>query len=115
MTYVPSKRRFSGHDKRIVAARQQWCCAICGQMLDETYHIDHIIPLHRGGADLLENAQALCVHDHAKKTVAEEAERLRRKRVVRPGTRAPVVCTACSHVLSPYFAAQHVCPSRVRI
>ena len=111
------RRRFSGHDKKIVGARQQWRCASCGQLLDETYHVDHIIPLHKGGPDTIENAQALCVADHAKKTVAEEAERMRTMRTMRAmqmralGTsaRPPVSCVACGMVLSPYFASKHRC------
>lgn len=101
------RRRFNGYDKKIVAARQQWRCNVCGELLDEAFEVDHVVPLHLGGADELSNAQAICAADHARKTVAEEAERLRRRRA-RSG-RAPVVCVACRAVLSPYFAAAHKC------
>lgn len=104
------RRRFSAYDKKIVAARQKWRCNICGELLDETYEVDHVLALHLGGADELWNAQAICTADHAKKTVAEEAARLRRLRVTTTrGLRAPVVCTACRAILSPFFVASHKC------
>lgn len=104
------RRRFSAYDKKIVAARQKWTCNVCGDVLDETYEVDHIVPLHLGGADALSNAQAICVADHARKTVAEEAERLRRLRASVCGRRrAPVVCLVCQAVLSPFFAVAHTC------
>lgn len=107
---MPQRRHFNGHDKKIVAARQQWRCRKCTRLLDETYHVDHTVPLHSGGADSLDNAQALCVQCHAKKTVAEESERLHRLDLAtRAGRRAPVVCTACRAVVSPFFASLHRC------
>ena len=51
--------------KKRIAARQQWRCAICKQLFDETYEIDHIIPLSQGGHATAENnLQALCKRDH---------------------------------------------------
>ena len=32
--------------KKQVAAKQKWRCAVCRELLDETYEIDHIRPLH---------------------------------------------------------------------
>ena len=55
--------------KKRVAARQRWRCAICRELLDETYEIDHIIPLFQGGHPTQEsNLQALCKRDHMFKT-----------------------------------------------
>ena len=45
--------------KKQVAARQQWRCAICRQLLDETYEIDHIKPLYAGGDNTMANLRAL--------------------------------------------------------
>ena len=104
------RRTFNGHDKKIVAARQAWRCAGCHSLFDETFHVDHIAPLWSGGADELSNAQALCVACHAKKTTAEEAERLRRSRARKAaGRHASLSCCACGAVLSPYFAITHQC------
>ena len=51
--------------KKRVAARQKWRCAICKELFDETYEIDHIIPLSQGGHATAENnLQALCKRDH---------------------------------------------------
>ena len=55
------KRRpyLSPFTKKQVAARQQWRCAICRQLLDETYEIDHIKPLYAGGDNTMANLRAL--------------------------------------------------------
>ena len=45
--------------KKQVAARQQWRCAICRQLLDETYEIDHIRPVYAGGDNTMANLRAL--------------------------------------------------------
>ena len=51
--------------KKRVAARQAWRCAVCKQLLDETFEIDHIKPLYKGGHPTDEsNLQALCKRDH---------------------------------------------------
>ena len=40
--------------------RQQFACAICGGPLDrELAHVDHIIPVSRGGGNEIENLQAV--------------------------------------------------------
>lgn len=98
----PHRRRFNAHDKRTVGARQNWKCKICGEYLEAAFHVDHVVPLWKGGEDVLENAQALCVRDHAEKTQLEEVERLRRlsERGRRPAT---LQCSNCFRVVSPYF------------
>ena len=54
-----------------VAASQKWCCRICMEMLTGIFHIDHTVPLSRGGEDELKNITALCVQCHAVKTQNE--------------------------------------------
>ena len=61
--------------KRQVAARQKWRCAICKQILDETYEIDHIKPLFQGGSNETSNLHALCKRDHLSKSAMEQATR----------------------------------------
>lgn len=55
--------------KKIVASSQNWKCAICLNMLDATYEVDHIIPLYKGGNNEMLNLQALCRNCHGKKTL----------------------------------------------
>jgi 5-methylcytosine-specific restriction endonuclease McrA len=38
---------------------QQWKCRCCGESLESGYHLDHIIPLSRGGTNSKENVQLL--------------------------------------------------------
>lgn len=65
------KRNVSALLKKKVAATQQWKCASCNSLLDETYEIDHKIALDHGGTNDPSNLWALCPHCHRKKTVNE--------------------------------------------
>ena len=58
--------------KKRVAARQRWRCAVCKELLDETFEIDHIVPLFRGGTNDEINLQALCKRDHTLKSALEQ-------------------------------------------
>ena len=76
------KRTWGPRESKIVAARQKWCCAMCKELLSSTFELDHVVPLHLGGADDYEsNAAALCVSCHAAKTQKEmiELDRVRRE------------------------------------
>ena len=57
--------------EKAVAADQKWRCAMCGELLDEAYEIDHIVPLFRGGLNNRSNLQALCPKDHRLKSAQE--------------------------------------------
>ena len=95
------RRKISAHEKRMVAAGQQWRCKSCDALLDATFHIDHAIPLWNGGDDEQHNFQALCVSGHAHKTQAEEVDRLR-AREERRRSKA-LFCFRCEQTVSPYF------------
>ena len=59
--------------KKRVAAKQKWRCALCKQLLDETFEIDHRTPLYKGGHPTNENnLQALCKRCHAFKTAVSD-------------------------------------------
>ena len=58
--------------KKRVAARQRWRCAVCNNLLDETFEIDHIVPLFRGGTNDERNLQALCKRDHTLMSALEQ-------------------------------------------
>ena len=61
--------------KKRVAAKQKWRCASCKRLLDETYELDHIKPLFKGGTNLESNLQALCKRCHAMKSALEQSNR----------------------------------------
>ena len=59
--------------KKRIAAKQRWRCAICKQLLDETFELDHIRPLFKGGHPTDEsNLQALCKRDHLFKSAVSD-------------------------------------------
>ena len=69
---MSARRKWTSSEKRAVGARQFWQCAHCRALLPATFEIDHVIPLHQGGLDCAEtNADALCNHCHAQKTLRE--------------------------------------------
>ena len=105
---MPYARKFNAHEKRRIGAGNGWRCAVCTNVLEATYHADHIIPLHKGGADTLENAQPLCVKCHADKTQREEIERLEKSRS-KQTTMSSLMCCKCQQIVSPYFT--HKCPT----
>ena len=61
--------------KKRIAARTKWRCASCQNLLDETYEIDHIKPLFKGGANSESNLQALCKRCHMLKSAVEQSSR----------------------------------------
>ena len=83
---MPPKRKWTSSEKRSVGARQAWTCARCAKLLPATFEVDHVQPLHQGGADCVEtNAEALCNQCHARKTLDERMvmERLRTEAIQR--------------------------------
>ena len=108
---MPQQRRLTQAQKRIVAARCGWKCALCNDVLASTYQVDHIVPLWDGGEDTPEQCWALCVKCHAEKTQQEEIARVERKRRLRHAAAArgrPLLeCAGCGEVVSPYFS--HAC------
>lgn len=83
---MKSKRTFTEVVKKRIAASQCWRCSRCDDILESTYQVDHTIPLWAGGDDVPENATAMCVACHARKTQEEalsrtEMERAERRRI----------------------------------
>ena len=66
------KRNVSESKKKYIASSQKWQCAHCLQLLDNTYEVDHIIPLYKGGTNDLTNLEALCRNCHGKKTFKDK-------------------------------------------
>jgi hypothetical protein len=63
------KRCVSESKKKFVAAQQQWKCAMCSNMLDATFEVDHKVDLQFGGSNHVSNLAALCPNCHRKKTL----------------------------------------------
>ena len=66
------KRNVSESKKKYIASQQKWHCAHCSQMLDNTFEVDHVIPLYKGGSNELNNLEALCRNCHGKKTFKDK-------------------------------------------
>ena len=66
------KRNVSESKKKFIASNQKWKCAHCHQLLDNTYEVDHIVALYKGGSNELNNLEALCRNCHGKKTFMEK-------------------------------------------
>lgn len=65
-------RNVTERTKKLVAASQQWVCAICRTTLPPTYEVDHIVRLEYGGSNDISNLQALCPNCHRYKTMTEK-------------------------------------------
>jgi len=66
------KRSWGEAQKRRCAAGAGWKCGLCTELLPATFEVDHIIPLHMGGADDIDtNAMALCPNCHRAKSQKE--------------------------------------------
>ncbi len=66
-----SKRSVSETKKKYVASLQNWKCKDCDDMLSAWFEVDHIVPLHNGGTNNVNNLVALCRNCHGKKTAME--------------------------------------------
>lgn len=66
------KRNVSESKKKYIASQQRWQCGHCNNLLDNTYEVDHIIPLYKGGTNELHNLTALCRNCHGVKTFKDK-------------------------------------------
>lgn len=53
---------YTGEDVQSQMARQKNRCYWCNVKLSQKYHVDHIVPLSRGGTNWPENLVIACVH-----------------------------------------------------
>jgi 5-methylcytosine-specific restriction endonuclease McrA len=49
-------------------------CAICGEELDESFEIDHMVPFSQGGETTIWNMQPLHPGCHLEKTHAKDSD-----------------------------------------
>ena len=62
--------------KKQIAYDQGWKCSCgCGRSLQPDFHIDHTMPLWRGGTDTTDNMSAMNPTCHARKTAIENQSR----------------------------------------
>jgi 5-methylcytosine-specific restriction endonuclease McrA len=57
-----------------ILLRDEYSCRACGRV-SAHLEIDHIVPIHLGGAESDQNRQALCRQCHEKKSEREGKER----------------------------------------
>ena len=73
------RKKFTPSQRYEIAFNQAAKCRTCSDVLKENFHIDHIVPLHVGGSNTIENVQALCLDCHANKTKHETRQRISSK------------------------------------
>ena len=66
-----TKRSVSETKKKFIAANQNWICKDCNKQLPAWFEVDHVIALHNGGTNELDNLVALCRDCHGKKTAMD--------------------------------------------
>ena len=64
------RKRLTPFQKKKVGALAQWRCQICGGVLDESYEVDHILPVSQKGTNHISNLRALCRGCHGKVSMA---------------------------------------------
>lgn len=64
---MQAEGRFTKNDVRQIYANQNGRCAYCQIGLNNTYHIDHIQPLSRGGSNYPDNLACACPHCNTSK------------------------------------------------
>ena len=57
---MQAKGKYTEIDITILYINQRGKCAYCGCDLNGKYHVDHIVPLSRGGTDYAENLTLTC-------------------------------------------------------
>lgn len=79
---TPRLRGPQGVKRRAAWLRAQPLCVHCQRLGFVTVadEVDHIVPLHHGGADDESNLQSLCQPCHARKTASEAGARAARAR-----------------------------------
>lgn len=61
-------------DIRRLFAIQKGLCVGCGASITKKYHIDHVIPIARGGTNWPDNLQLLCPHCNQSKSARDPFE-----------------------------------------
>jgi 5-methylcytosine-specific restriction endonuclease McrA len=60
--------RYTAGDVQVLYERQRGLCVVCGRDFRVTrYHVDHVVPLAKGGLNVASNLQLLCPRCNLKK------------------------------------------------
>lgn len=62
-----------------IGNKQKWKCAICRINIKQSYHVDHIMPLARGGLHESRNIQLLCPPCNLQKGAKDPATHMRER------------------------------------
>jgi 5-methylcytosine-specific restriction endonuclease McrA len=60
-----------------IGAMQRWLCAICKTSVKRGYHLDHVMPLARGGEHAPRNLQLLCQTCNVRKSAKDPIDYMR--------------------------------------
>lgn len=76
---LAAEGRFTAEDVLKIYADQNGLCASCGADISCGYHVDHIIPLAKGGSNWPNNLQCLCqpCNNRKKDKMPDEWERVK--------------------------------------
>ena len=69
-----AKERHTATDIIDLLAAQKWKCAACRKSLKDGYHVDHVVPLARGGGNGKSNLQMLCPKCNMTKSARDPVE-----------------------------------------
>ena len=69
-----TRQGYTVSDVQILLARQRRRCAACAVNVRKNYHVDHIVPLARGGSNGPKNIQILCPHCNLSKGARDPIE-----------------------------------------
>jgi len=102
------RKRLTAARQRIVACRTNYTCYICHELAPPCWQFDHVIPLHLGGTNAMDNFALVCPNCHAMKTQRESME-LADQRIVEKMEREETypVGKSNGHFVSPYFDKTH--------
>ncbi len=78
------RKRRSAAQREAIAAAYDWTCGLCGlpiHPVQQSWHLDHEIPLADGGEDTDENLRPVHFNCHLTKTKADVARIAKGKRI----------------------------------
>ena len=79
-----AKGKHTWRDIAALYTKQRGKCVVCRKELDDKYHVDHLMPLARGGSNWPENLQLLCPKCNAKKGAKHPLEFLVSQGILTP-------------------------------